>query len=226
MCRLAASPPLQGFVTCPCPSPPADDFYLDVTAACTASSEASPPPPAGLLVVGGGQGQLPSQHPAPTQPPSHVQGEGLAQQWAQLAPDLRAGVSLAAELRAALHARLGLTISCGVARSKLAARLASPLGKPDGLAVVPDAAAVPFVRGVPLRKVPGLRCAGGWRRQCPRVGRVVAEMMCVWVDGWCVVCGGGGGGGGSQTGLAFLRPTGLGARMLFEQSSVCRGSNR
>ncbi|KAL4422612.1 hypothetical protein ABPG75_008809 [Micractinium tetrahymenae] len=142
-----------------------DDCYLDVTAACAASSDPGggqqqaplQAPPAGLLMFAAAAAPD-TQHrqqalslPQPgTSPPS-------PQQWAALAPDLRRGVQLAAALRAAARERLGLTISCGVARSKLVARLASPLGKPDGLIVVPDAEAVPFMRGVPLHKVPTLR---------------------------------------------------------------------
>lgn len=79
------------------------------------------------------------------------------QQWEALPSDLCAGVQTAAALRAAAREQLGLAISCGVARSKLLARLASPHGKPDGLAVVPDGAEVAFIRGVPLQKVPQLR---------------------------------------------------------------------
>lgn len=120
-----------------------DDFYLDVSASCAAGTP-QPLPPAGLLVLPGPPGQPPAA--------------ASEQQWAALAPDLQCGAQRAAALRAAAQQQLGLTLSCGVARNKLLARLASPAAKPDGLAVVPDgAAALAFIRAVPLQKVPQLR---------------------------------------------------------------------
>ena len=57
-----------------------------------------------------------------------------AECWGRLPPDLQRGVQVAAALRAAVAAELGgMTVSCGVARSKLVARQAGPAGKPDGL---------------------------------------------------------------------------------------------
>ena len=42
-------------------------------------------------------------------------------------------MQIAAQLRRTLRDRLGITLSCGVASTKLLARLASPLHKPNGL---------------------------------------------------------------------------------------------
>lgn len=103
--------------------------------------------PVGLLV-------LRSAAPLPA---GQARQPAAPEQWAQLPPDLQRGVQLAAALRTALQQRLGLTLSCGVARSKLLARLASPCGKPDGLAVVPAGAEVEFIAQAPLRSVPQLR---------------------------------------------------------------------
>lgn len=137
---------------CPVERTSYDDCYMDVTAACAAGVASGPqrrqqqpqqgpstgrevPPPAGLLWVScsaalGSQqgGQLPPNLQAPQ--PAAVNDPGG--RWAVLAPDMQRGVQLAAALRAAAKERLRLTISCGVARSRLVARLASPLGKPGG----------------------------------------------------------------------------------------------
>ena len=88
-------------------------------------------------------------------PPAHPQQ--AQRQWEGLAPDLQQGVLLVAAVRAALKQQLGITVSCGVARNKLLARLASPTGKPDGLAVLPDGAERAFIARLPLHKVPQLR---------------------------------------------------------------------
>lgn len=126
-----------------------DDFYLDVSAACAAGG-APAQPPAGLLVLPRPSGQATAA--------TDEAAQAAQQQWAALDPGLRRGVLLAAALRAAAKQQLGLTLSCGVARNKLLARLASPAAKPDGLAVVPHgAAALAFIRAVPLQKVPQLR---------------------------------------------------------------------
>eukprot|EP00965_Chrysotila_dentata_P167573 5533892-Pleurochrysis_carterae.AAC.4 len=55
-----------------------------------------------------------------------------------VSPDLEAGVRLAEEMRRAIRCKLGLTASVGVARSKIAARMMSPLAKPDGILLVTD----------------------------------------------------------------------------------------
>ena len=67
-------------------------------------------------------------------------------------------LQVALALRQALKDELGLTVSCGVARSRLLARLVGPLHKPDCATVLPDAGAVPFIRSQPLRQIPSLRC--------------------------------------------------------------------
>ena len=74
---------------------------------------------------------------------------------------LRIVLQVALALRQALKDELGLTVSCGVARNRLLARLVGPLHKPDCATVLPDAGAVPFIRSQPLRHVPSLRCAAG-----------------------------------------------------------------
>lgn len=157
---------------------PDDDFYLDVSSACTSDSSLSRftssgggaaalgaewGPPEGLLFLPADpspvQAEQQQQLPQPGAPPlaDPQQAQQAQRQWAQLPPDLRHGVQLGAAVRAALKQQLSITLSCGVARNKLLARLASPCGKPDGLAVVPDGAERAFIARVPLRKVPQLR---------------------------------------------------------------------
>ena len=68
-------------------------------------------------------------------------------------------LQVALALRQALKDELGLTVSCGVARNRLLARLVGPLHKPDCATVLPDGGAVSFIRSQPLRHVPSLRCA-------------------------------------------------------------------
>ena len=52
--------------------------------------------------------------------------------WSDLAPDLQRGAELAIALRRELKAALGFPASVGVGRSKIVARMLSPLAKPDG----------------------------------------------------------------------------------------------
>lgn len=82
-----------------------DDFYIDATALCTSSGLEIPALPSTVHIIGDGP----------------------------LAVDLQRGGGIACEVRKALAAELRVTGSCGVARSKLVARLASPVNKPDGL---------------------------------------------------------------------------------------------
>ncbi len=51
---------------------------------------------------------------------------------------------------------LGLVVSIGVGPSKFVAKIASDVGKPDGLTVVPHEGVAEFVAGMPLRKLWGL----------------------------------------------------------------------
>ena len=66
-------------------------------------------------------------------------------------------MQVAAEIRKALVKQLGMTISVGVARNKLLARLVGPMRKPDGLSVLPDCASRPFLCSQPIQSIPSLR---------------------------------------------------------------------
>lgn len=74
-----------------------------------------------------------------------------------LPDDLWRACQLANELRRALASGVGLTASVGVGRSKLVARMLSPLAKPDGVLCVADALVPIFMSRQPIRKLPGLQ---------------------------------------------------------------------
>jgi DNA polymerase-4 len=71
---------------------------------------------------------------------------------------------IAARLRAAILADVGLPITVGVARTKFLAKVASGVAKPDGLLVVPPERELGFLHALPVEKVWG-------------VGRVTAEKL-------------------------------------------------
>ena len=71
----------------------------------------------------------------------------------RLYPDLAA---FAGELRAAVRAASGLTITVGLGTSRMIARLASRGAKPDGLAVVALGSEDAFLRDRPLGDLPGV----------------------------------------------------------------------
>ncbi len=59
-------------------------------------------------------------------------------------------------IRARVRETLGLTVSVGVANSRLVAKLASDWDKPDGLTVVPPKQVPGFLAPLPVRKLPGV----------------------------------------------------------------------
>ena len=71
---------------------------------------------------------------------------------------------IAARLRRAVLADVGLPITVGVARTKFLAKVASGVAKPDGLLVVPPDRELGFLHALPVEKVWG-------------VGRVTAEKL-------------------------------------------------
>lgn len=125
-----------------------DDFYLDATWAATGIADDASRPPATWPLTFAGAACV------------HVDAA-----WASLPDDLRRGVLLGVRVKQAVLRRFGpsFTISIGVARTKLLARIAGPLQKPDGLTVVPDGLGASVLRGLPLRSVPilGLRGKAG-----------------------------------------------------------------
>ena len=69
---------------------------------------------------------------------------------------LRRASWLLAALRARLRSQVGLTASGGCGSSKLAAKLASSVRKPNGQSIVLPWSLHAFMHGVPLRSVPGV----------------------------------------------------------------------
>lgn len=69
---------------------------------------------------------------------------------------LGAAESIAAEIKHRIRGRTGLTASVGVAPNKLVAKIASDLGKPDGLVVVRPEEVRALLDPLPIRKLFGL----------------------------------------------------------------------
>ncbi|HEY2166626.1 MAG TPA: DNA polymerase IV [Jatrophihabitantaceae bacterium] len=65
-------------------------------------------------------------------------------------------VQIAAGLRHAVRERVGLAITVGVARTKFLAKVASGLGKPDGLLVVRTDAELAFLHPLPVERLWGV----------------------------------------------------------------------
>jgi DNA polymerase-4 len=66
------------------------------------------------------------------------------------------GPAIAAAIRAAVRAESGLTVSAGVAEVKLAAKIATDFGKPDGLTVVPAGGVAAFLSPLPVGRLWGV----------------------------------------------------------------------
>ena len=63
---------------------------------------------------------------------------------------------IAAELRRKVRERVGLPITVGVARTKFLAKVASAVGKPDGLLVVPTDGELEFLHPLPVERLWGV----------------------------------------------------------------------
>jgi DNA polymerase-4 len=66
------------------------------------------------------------------------------------------GPTIATAIRAAVKAEAGLTVSAGVAEVKLAAKIATDFGKPDGLTVVPAGGVAAFLAPLPVGRLWGV----------------------------------------------------------------------
>ena len=66
------------------------------------------------------------------------------------------GPAIASAIRAAVKAETGLTVSAGVAEVKLAAKIATDFGKPDGLTVVPVGGVAGFLAPLPVNRLWGV----------------------------------------------------------------------
>ena len=66
------------------------------------------------------------------------------------------GTIIASRIRQLIREETGLTASAGIAPNKLIAKIASDWKKPDGQFTVAPAMAAEFMRGLPLKKIPGV----------------------------------------------------------------------
>lgn len=66
------------------------------------------------------------------------------------------GPTIAAAIRAAVRQESGLTVSAGVAEVKMAAKIATDFGKPDGLTVVPAGGVAAFLAPLPIGRLWGV----------------------------------------------------------------------
>lgn len=82
-----------------------------------------------------------------------------------------AAVAAVERLRAAIHG-LGFDASCGVARSKLVARIAAQLGRPRGLVHVLDGYEARFLAPLKIEMLPGLDPALARRLRAARIRRL------------------------------------------------------
>jgi DNA polymerase iota len=69
---------------------------------------------------------------------------------------LALGSAIAKRTREAIRAESGLTCTAGIAHSKLLAKLAGSLHKPDAQTCLPLASVAPFIRSLPLARLPGI----------------------------------------------------------------------
>ncbi len=74
------------------------------------------------------------------------------------------GPDIARAIKAAVRGECGLAVSAGIAEVKLAAKIATDLGKPDGLVVVPEGGVAGFLAPLPASRLWG-------------VGRVTEEAL-------------------------------------------------
>lgn len=66
------------------------------------------------------------------------------------------GRDIALAIKRAVREETGLTVSAGVAEVKMAAKIASDLGKPDGLVVVPEGSVAGFLAPLPVGRLWGV----------------------------------------------------------------------
>ena len=129
-----------------------DDFYLAIQPNTASGMTAVCPPD--LNVVQGGWSDLGSslQHGAQV---GLIPNKLHCPKWS--CPTLLTHLQVAALVRETVQREVGLSVSCGVAPTKLLARMISPLHKPEGLCALPANKAADFLRQQPIRSIPSLQ---------------------------------------------------------------------
>lgn len=64
--------------------------------------------------------------------------------------------SLALSLKSEINTQLGLTISVGIASTRILAKMAASQNKPDGLTMIPEGGEKEFLSPLPIREIPGI----------------------------------------------------------------------
>jgi len=85
-----------------------------------------------------------------------VQQISIDEAFLDVSDDRRTGYEIAARLQSAIKERFGLPTSWGVAPNKLVAKIATEVGKPNGLIVVPPGTEAEFLAPLPVRMIPGI----------------------------------------------------------------------
>ena len=128
-----------------------DDFYIDITAACQGDEDED--------AHGSASGALDgcNLHVASGADASDSRAAAVA----ALPPPLQRAARFAARVQAKVLEQHKLTVSIGAGRTRLLARLLSPLRCPAGITLLPDDEVEAFMGGQALRSLPRLRPAGG-----------------------------------------------------------------
>ena len=85
-----------------------------------------------------------------------VQQISIDEAFLDVSDDRRGGREIAASLRSEISQQVGLPTSWGVATNKLVAKIATEIGKPKGLIVVPPGTEAEFLAPLPVRMIPGI----------------------------------------------------------------------
>ena len=65
-------------------------------------------------------------------------------------------LNIGLSIKNAIHQEVGLTMSIGISSTKSTSKIASDLGKPDGLIIIPFGQEMSFISGLNVNKIPGV----------------------------------------------------------------------
>jgi len=95
----------------------------------------------------------------------HVQQISIDEAYLDVSGDPRSGEKIAHDLQREIEESIQLPTSWGIAANKLVAKIASEVGKPHGLIVVPPGTESNFLAPLPVRMIPGIGPKTGERLQ-------------------------------------------------------------